>query len=264
MIVDGQPEPAGTFAAPPDCVVLYEVIRLTDGVFLFLDDHIGRLVNSAQLAGVELPVPADGIRKEVTRLPVINDVQTGNIRLEFYCRSGKVVRRAFYFIPHRYPPEEAYRTGVRTCLFRAKRTNPGAKIIHSDLARQVERLVAEKGVYEAIMVHPDGYVTEGSRSNFFAVKDNGVYTAPEADVLPGITRKYVLQICRELSIPLTEVRIPASQLSDYDAVFLSGTSPKVLPIAQIDGMHFPPDNPVVRRIMKRYDELAGLGADNSR
>jgi branched-chain amino acid aminotransferase len=257
-IVDGLPAAAGNYAAPEGYTVLYEVIRVTDGIFLFLDDHLNRLQRSARLAGITFSLSVGNIRKQLEQLLQINRVKNGNIKMEFHCRTGQIEHWAIYFIQHRYPPEESYRTGIRTTLFPAERANPNAKIIQPSFTEQIDRILVEKKVYEAILTHPGGYVTEGARSNFFMVQNGSVYTAPEADVLPGITRKYVLKICRELSVPLIEKRVNAEQLPEMTAAFISGTSPKVLPVAQIDGLRFDVDSMTVRRIMKRYDELAGL------
>ncbi len=249
---------SSTYIPAKGDTVLYEVIRVASGVFLFLDDHVDRLQYSVRLAGVELPLSATAIRRQLSELLHANQVQNGNIKLEFHYQQGKAEHHAFFFIPHRYPPEEMYQTGVRTTLIQAKRPNPNAKIQNLLLTGEIDRIIAEKQVYEVILVHPDGYITEGARSNFFTIKDGSVFTAPEADVLPGITRKYVLRICRELSIPLVEKRIPVSQLAGMDAAFISGTSPKVLPIVQTDEFRFDPSNDTLRRIMKRYDTIAGL------
>lgn len=258
IIINNQPAATGAFTPPEGCGILYEVIRVTDGVFLFLNEHISRLNNSAQLAGVDLILSVAGMRKQLEQLLRLNGVQTGNIKLEYYFRAEKVQYRAAYFIGHHYPSENDYREGVRTGLFVAERTNPNAKIMQHGLREQVEQIIAEKNLYEVILVHPDGYITEGSRSTVFMIKDGTAYTAPEADVLPGITRKYVLLACQDLSVPLVETRIAASCLSGMDAVFIAGTSPKVLPVAMVDKHRFNPENETVRKIMKKYDELAGF------
>ena len=258
IIINSRPAAVDAFSPPSGCGVLYEVIRVTDGVFLFLNDHINRLNRSAQLANVNLVLPVDDARRQLEQLLLQNDMQTGNIKMEYYFLAGEVKYQSVYFIPHHYPSDEDYRNGVKTCLFVAERTNPNAKIMQPELREKVNRIISEKNLYEAILVHPDGYITEGSRSTIFMVKDGTVYTAPEADVLPGITRKYVLQACWELSVPLMETRIAAERLPDMDAIFIAGTSPKVLPIALVDGCSFDSGNATVLQIMKKYDDLAGL------
>lgn len=258
IIINGQTAAAGAFAPPAGHGVLYEVIRVTDGVFLFLNDHVHRLNKSAQLAGVGLVLSVAGVRKQLEQLLQLNGVQTGNMKVEYYFHAGKIQYQAAYFIQHHYPSGKDYREGVRTGLFVAERSNPNAKIMQHGLREQVERIIAEKNLYEVILVHPDGYFTEGSRSTIFMVKDGTVYTAPEADVLPGITRKYVFRACRELSVPLVETRMAVDQLPGMDAVFIAGTSPKILPVALVDEYRFDPSNATVRQIMRKYDELAGF------
>jgi branched-chain amino acid aminotransferase len=253
IIINHQPAAAEAFAPPAGCGVLYEVIRVTAGVFLFLNDHIDRLNQSAQLAGVDLTLSAADARKQLERLLLLNGVQTGNIRMEYYFFAEKALYQAIYLIQHHYPSDDDYRNGVKTGLFVAERSNPNAKIMQPELMERIKRIIAEKHLYELILVHPDGYITEGSRSTIFWVKNGCVYTAPEADVLPGITRKYVLLACKDLSVPLVETRMAAGSLSDADAVFIAGTSPKVLPVATVDDCRFDPANETVRKIMKKYD-----------
>jgi len=258
IIINNQPAAAEAFAPPAGHGVIYEVIRVTDGIFLFLDDHVHRLNKSAQIAGVGWICYVDDVKKQLEQLLQLNGALTGNIRMDYYFYEEKITWQASYFIQHHYPSYKDYREGVRTSLWVAKRTNPNAKIVHSGLREKVERIIAEKNLYELILVHPDGYITEGSRSNIFMVKNGKVYTAPEADVLPGITRKYVLQACRDLFVPLEETRITTNQLLGMDAVFIAGTSPKVLPVALVDEYRFDTDNATVRQIMRKYDELAGF------
>ncbi|MDR1171697.1 MAG: aminotransferase class IV [Bacteroidales bacterium] len=255
IIINNHPADVAAFAPPTGHGVLYELIRVTDGIFLFLNDHIDRLNHSAQLAGVELALSAAEIRKQLERLLQQNGVQTGNIKLEYYFLAGKVQYQAAYFIPHHYPSDKDYRDGVKTSLLVAERTNPNAKIEQAELRDRANRVIAEKNLYEVILVHPDGYITEGSRSTIFMVKNGTVYTAPEADVLPGITRKYILQTCRDLSVHLVEARIAAGDLPGMDAVFIAGTSPKILPVALADEYRFDPANITVRQIMEKYDKL---------
>jgi branched-chain amino acid aminotransferase len=113
----------------------------------------------------------------------------------------------------------------------------------------------EEKVYEVILVHPEGYITEGSRSNLFMIKNNEVYTPKVTDILPGITRKYILQVCKDLNLILNERRIFRDELFAMDALFITGTSPKVLPIRNIYYANFDVKHPVLRLIMKKFDEL---------
>lgn len=88
--------------------------------------------------------------------------------------------------------------------------------------------------YEAIF-YRDGKITEGSHTNFFAVKDSVVYTAPLSNfILEGITREVVLELCNENKIPVVEDYIQVEQLKSYDEFFITGTTTEVTPIVKID------------------------------
>ena len=105
------------------------------------------------------------------------------------------------------------------------------------------------------LVNRDGIITEGSRSNVFFVKNGEVYTSPTDTVLPGVTRTVIIRILEDAGIPLHYSAIKQEELSGFDAAFISGTSPKVLPVANIGDIAYDVDNPVLRSLMARYDIL---------
>jgi branched-chain amino acid aminotransferase len=80
-------------------------------------------------------------------------------------------------------------------------------------------------------------------------------TAPEKEVLPGITRKYVLEIARKEQIPLQERIWSLAELNRLVSVFISGTSPKVLPVKQIDNHVFDVAHPLLRLLMERFERV---------
>ena len=88
--------------------------------------------------------------------------------------------------------------------------------------------------YEAILFR-DNFITEGSHTNFFAVKNNKVFTAPLSNyILNGITRKVVLELCRENKIDVSEEHINVNELKTFDEFFITGTTTEITPIVQID------------------------------
>jgi D-alanine transaminase len=94
----------------------------------------------------------------------------------------------------------------------------------------------EAGVYEAILVHPDGYVTEGTSTSVFWVRGGRVCTLSlGGEVLPGITRGIVLEIARDEGLPMVEERISLDEFRKADEIFLVGTTVEVYPIISLDG-----------------------------
>lgn len=85
------------------------------------------------------------------------------------------------------------------------------------------------------LLHRNGFVTEGASSNYLAVQDGVIYTAPTDHlILPGITRMWVLQLAQELGIPIREQAFSVAELAQLDELFLTSSSREVQPVGQID------------------------------
>lgn len=90
-----------------------------------------------------------------------------------------------------------------------------------------------QNAYEAIF-HRDNKITEGSHTNFFAVKDSVVYTAPLSNfILEGITREVVIELCAENKIKVIEDYIRVDQLKGFDEFFITGTTTEITPVIRI-------------------------------
>lgn len=238
---------------------LYEVIRLVDGVPLFLDRHLDRLSKSAYLTNLNLWLDRTEIRNSIDTLVKENNLTMGNIKLVFnyFERHGEINRNYYaYVVEFHYPSDEQYEKGVGTILYHGERNNPNAKVISMEFRKNVEKKITEEKVYEAILVDRNGYITEGSKSNIFMVQGNNVITAPLGDVLPGITRGVIIEICKTLKLNIEEKRIKYDEIQGLDALFITGTSPKVLPIKKVDCVIFESSkNNVVLNIMRAYNEI---------
>lgn len=92
----------------------------------------------------------------------------------------------------------------------------------------------EAGAVEAVLVR-DGNITEGTHTNFFAVKDETVYTAPKSKlILEGITRKVVLEFCEKFKIDFREEFINKDELKNYNEFFITSTTREITPVVEID------------------------------
>jgi D-alanine transaminase len=118
----------------------------------------------------------------------------------------------------------------------------------------------KQNAVEAIFIR-NGVVTEGSHSSFMAVKNGVVYTHPDSNlILPGITKKVVLEICKANNIKVIEEGIPATYLIAMDEMMIVGTGSEVTPVVQID--ENPVGNgrpgPVTLFIQKKFFELTEI------
>lgn len=234
---------------------IYEVIRVISGIPLFMERHIERLEASARLIGYSIDSISNNIRQSIAELIKANDNPEKNIRIVVYNMENTVPDYSIYFIHSSYPTPEQYETGVHGILLKEERSNPNAKVVNSGYKERVAAALADANAYEALLVNSKDEITEGSRSNVFFIKNNEVLTSPKGNVLIGITRVYVFEICRDLGIEIIEKPISVSMLREMDGVFITGTSPKILPISTIDDMSFnSARNPVIKTIMTSYND----------
>ena len=89
---------------------------------------------------------------------------------------------------------------MKGILFFAERKDPESKVINHKLRSSIYHKLIHEGGYEALLVNENNLITEGSRSNIFFLKGETLVTAPDNVILNGITRKHILEICRENKI----------------------------------------------------------------
>lgn len=254
LIINGQTADASGYAPDPSADLYYEVIRVIDGKYLFLEDHLERLQYSCKNRITGYP-GNPYILSQLKQLIEISEIREGNVRLLLYSHSGRVNVSCF-FTSHFYPLEEEYSHGVKVRSFGFVRPDPNIKRWNEAFRKRVNQFIRDEQIYEAILVNEEGMLTEGSRSNlFFLDKQNHLITAPTKQVLPGITRKYVFQICDDLGIPILEETVRLSDISTMSACFISGTSPKVLPIHQLDNTTYNVGHPLIQKIVRAFNEL---------
>lgn len=230
---------------------IYEVIRIINKKPLFLKEHIERLINSVKITNSKFVITTEIIKNEIEKLVKVNDVIEGNIKIILDNSN-----RYMFFIPHSYPSQDLYSNGVKTILYFGERENPNAKVINDTFRERVNRKLEESNSYEAILVDRNGYITEGSRSNIFMVIDGKIVTSPGNKVLPGITRMKIIQCCNELGLEIEEKELSYKQLDKIEGAFISGTSPKVLPIKSIDELKINSQkNKIINDIKNKFDEL---------
>ena len=128
----------------------------------------------------------------------------------------------------------------------------GANYMNSQLIK-MEAII--NGYVEGIALDANGYVSEGSGENVFVVRNGVLQTAPLGNsVLPGITRDSVLQIARELNIPVVEQGIPRELLYIADEAFFTGTAAEVTPIRSVDKIKVGKGTmgPITKAIQKEF------------
>jgi len=167
------------------------------------------------------------------------------------------------------PPASAYTDGVEVAIVGRSRTShpsPGQAVdptvksgnyLVSVLALAEAR---KRNAYEAILCDSVGRITEGGSSNFFIVAGGRITTPPvSAGLLEGITRRTVIDLCRDAGIAVDESPLWPIDLRSAEEAFLTSSVRGVLPIVRCDGKPIGTGvpGPITRKVMALYDQKTG-------
>jgi branched-chain amino acid aminotransferase len=238
---------------PLNSKVIYEVIRIINSVPIFIEDHLERFNNSIKSFLPHYKQNDPLILNRILKIIESNSLTIGNIKFELHIVPDTEPIFFAYIIPHYYPSEDQYKKGVTMEILYAERKNPLVKAEQKELRNLTNNILEKNQTFEILLLNNNQCITEGSKSNFFLIKDNTVYSAPLNTILHGITLKKVFQICSDLNIPIIETLTKEEELKNFDAAFISGTSPKILPVKSVDEFIFNPENSILRKIMNQYD-----------
>lgn len=240
-----------------------------DGPAVFrLTDHIRRLFDSASMLMIEVPFSIEQIVEAVKETVRVNNVEACYIRPLIYLGYGEMglnplpcpVNVSVAVWPWgTYLGEEGIKHGVRMKVSSWRRQDPNiippaAKVtglyVNSSLAK-VEAL--KSGYDEAILLNPQGYVSECTGENIFVVKGGKLITPPlAAGALDGITRDSVWAIANDLGYEVVEENLLRSDLYIADEAFLTGTAAEVVPIRSVDDRVIGEPGEITRKIQETY------------
>ena len=239
---------------PVDIKTYYETVRVKDGVILFVEDHLARLVKSVK--GLEnFPVDTAGILSEAYSLIDMDGVTDGSIRIVL-TKESLLIHQADITLPS----EELFEQGINTSLLNWERQTPNLKIFRGDYKTKVNEKFREANShgfpFELVLSDNEGRLYEGSMSNLFIIRDGQVYSAPDEKILIGITRKRVMEALKRSGFELQIGMFRPDELDPAkDAVFVSSTPFDILPVRYIDDYEFrSSDNEILKMISKMYRE----------
>lgn len=234
-----------------DTIGVYEVIRVIDGKPLYIENHIYRFFNSCKLSNINANISFVQIKKRIQALIELNSLSTSNIKWALVVENGV---QDFYIwpSPYFYPSNELITNGVSCELYRATRYNPNSKNFKEAVQNSIKNYIAENELFEVILIDDNNKVSEGSRTNLFFLKNDKIFTSKDTDVLQGISRDKVLEICKKLNIITIKRNIYSDEINTFDFAFLSGTSINILPIKNIGDKVFNRDNELFSNILNAY------------
>lgn len=256
----GKVLPVGQAVIPLDDIAyaygfgVYETVRVVGGKPLFLDEHCRRLMGSARIIGLEHGFTPDSVAKGALELVSANKAENCNLKIMLIGAGepGKAALDILCLNP-RFPDRKYYKEGVHAITRELERAFPHAKTLNMLTSYLAHRDARTAGAYDALLVNRRGYVTEGTSTNFFALKDRTIFSPPEKDILLGVTRAKVLETAARNGFKLEEKELEPARLDTYESLFLTGTSVKIMPVRSVDRLELGPPSPALIELMRAFD-----------
>jgi len=235
---------------------VYESVRLTNGVVYFVADHLERLMESAATIGLAHPYSGPFVENAIAELVQKNSAQTCNIKILLV--GGRTAEDATLFIlclNPLFPDKKLYTEGAALITYEHERAFPHAKTLNMLESYLAYKKAHEAGAYDALLIDRSGRITEGTRTNFFCIKDKTLIGPHERDILLGVARKGVLRVAEAEGFTVKEKDIRLSDLGQYDGAFITSTSAKILPVRRVDAHTFGAPTPALAQLMAAFDRF---------
>lgn len=228
---------------------VWEGIRIYDGRIFSLDDHLNRLYESAKSMGFQSFPEINFIKNAIFETLKANKMRdNAHIRLTL-TRGEKITsgmdprlnnKGCTLIVLAEWKKPVYPEQGIRLITSSVRRNSPlnlDSKIHHNNLINNILAKIEAnyRNADDAIMLDNYGFVSETNACNIFMFK-NGVLLTPHADAcLPGITRKKVILLAKDLNIAVIERNISITEFYNADEVFTTGTMGELTPVFEIDG-----------------------------
>lgn len=251
---------------------IFEGIRAYQGRVFRLQEHIGRLYESARSILLDIGMPPQEMSEVVLETLRRNDLRDAYIRLVVTRGKGdlgldprKCPKASVFCIATQIQlyPEELYKKGldvitVATCRNSVNAVNSKIKSLNylNNVLAKIEASLA--GVSEAIMLNSEGYVSECTGDNIFIVKKGKVITPSSfLGILEGVTRNAVMELSNKMGHPAVEAVFTRHDIFVADECFLTGTAAEMIPVVKVDGRPIGDGKPgaITMALLREFREL---------
>lgn len=249
---------------------VWEGVRLYNGTWAFLDDHLDRLIEASKAIDLDLGLNREGVKKALLETQVANNM-TNDAHARIMFTRGVKVRPfqhpslsvsgpTFVIIMEHSRPSAPRPVRLATVPhFRGLPMTQDPKLnSHSKLNCILACISAEKaGADEALMLDIHGFVNTTNACNFFIVRKGEVWTSTGDYCMNGITRQRVIDLCHQNEIPVFEKNFSLVDVYGANEAFLTGTFGAQTPVSELDGRIIGTGDlgPVTVRIRSLYKDL---------
>ncbi len=250
---------------------IFETIRSYNGTPFKLNEHIERLRNSSGKLKIVFEYTNSEIGDNIKALIEKNNIQNAYIRITLSRGTGgsglgisdnhrpTLLIQAKPFIPYE---AKLYDKGMVLVVSKSRRSTSCPISYHktTNLLKSImlKEEAKTKSANEVVIINTDGFVAECVVSNIFIVINGRVITPSlDTNILPGITRRTVLDICNNSSIPASEEHFTKEKLIKADEIFITNSLMEIMPVSMIDGYKIGKALPgeITQQIMNAYKRL---------
>lgn len=224
---------------------VYEVAGVLDGKLLDFEYHMSRLTRSLDELHIPHPLSHKQLLEAFRQMVKVNDLDEGLVYLQItrgvedrdFIFGDGLTPTIFMFTQEKSSVENDYaKVGVSLQsvpdIRWARRDIKSINLLGQVLSKKIAH---DAGAYEALMIGPDGYITECGATSFFIVTDNTILTRPLSnDILPGVTRRSLFELCESNEIKLQEQPVTLEDVFKADEAFITGASTYILPVTTVD------------------------------
>jgi len=249
---------------------VWESLRLHEGVFVFLDRHLDRLMQGAKAIALDVGMTRQELTGALRRTVEANGMTTGvHVRL-MVTRGVKATPSQdprltvggptiVIIAEHKLASPATRETGIRLLTSTVRRGSPDYLDPRLNCHSKLHEVIAltqalAAGADEALMLDIHGFVSTCNATNFFMVRKGEVWTSTGQYCMNGITRGVVLELCGENGITARQKNFSLTDVYDADEAFVTGTFGGLTPVTEVDGrtIGLAREGEVTRRLGKLY------------
>jgi len=232
-------------------------IRLHKNKLLFLKEHIERLYDDAKIISLKIPLSkkifGELIYKTVKKNKMVSDVHIrviisrGIKSTPYQDPSFTISPPTIVIIPeYKKPDDSLYKKGL---ILKTVKIMRGHKNVQDPTLNSLSKLncilacieAKKKKADEALMFDINGNIATNNSTHFFYIKNNNVFTSTGKFCVKGITRKNIIDICKENDIKIVQKDFTLKDVMAADEAFVTGTFANVIPVRQINSKKFKVD-----------------------
>jgi len=252
---------------------VYETMRSYDGVIFMIDEHLNRLYRSGSMIGLDIfarleRASFDPLKSAIYETLLANNLKDSYIRITISRGAGPIgldpalcplPTMVIMTEPLKQYPQSMYEKGIKVIIPSIRRNSkeaiePRIKSLNflNNILAKIEAIRAD--AYEAVMLNPQGKLSEGTISNVFFMKDGVLFTPSiECGILDGITRSVVINLAKKEGIHVKEGEFTKEDIYSAEEVFLTNTTMEVMPVSEVDGYQYKVGR-ISKSLHKAYQE----------